>query len=102
MSNLTKAQIRQLRSMANELKPVVIIGKDDVTASVAQRTEEYLDAHELLKGSVLDTCSLTPQHAAEILALRAHAGLVQVIGRKFVLYRHTRRKGVKQIQLVQE
>ena len=37
MSNLTKAQIRQLRSMANELKPVVIIGKDDVTASVAQR-----------------------------------------------------------------
>ena len=51
---------------------------------------------------MLDTCSLTPQHAAEILAMRAHAELVQVIGRKFVLYRHTRRKGVKQIQLVQE
>lgn len=100
--SLTKAQIRQLRGLANTMKPVIIIGKDDVTAAIVQRADEYLEAHELMKCSVIDGSSLTAQKAAEILAMRAHAELVQVIGHKFVLYRHTTRKGVKQIQLVQE
>lgn len=100
MVTLAGPQIRQLRSMANSLKPVVTVGKGNVTMDVVDRADEALDAHELIKCSLLDTSDLTVREAADELAQRAGAQVVQVIGHKFVLYRETRRKDVKKIQLV--
>ena len=47
---LTGSQIRQLRSMCNQLKPTVSIGKAGVEAVVAS-TEEDLEAHEIGRAS---------------------------------------------------
>lgn len=97
---LAGRHIRQLRSLAHHLNPVIIVGKGDVNDGTVEQANEALEAHELIKCSVLDTSSLDVREAADELAGRCHAEVVQVIGRKFVLYRETSRKDVEKIKLV--
>ena len=97
---LTGKQVRQLRSMANGLKANLIIGKDGVTPNVAKQANEGLEKHELIKCSVLDGCPLTAAEAGRELADRVEAELVQVIGKRVVLYRETSREDVEKIKLV--
>lgn len=96
---LTGAQVKQLRSMAHHLNPA-IIGKSDVNEGTVEQTVAYLEKHELVKCSVLDGSSLSAREAAEELAERCHAEVVQVIGRKFSLYRESSRKDIEKIKLV--
>ncbi|HIR90837.1 MAG TPA: ribosome assembly RNA-binding protein YhbY [Candidatus Limicola stercorigallinarum] len=93
-------QIRQLRSLAHHLNPVIIVGKSDVNDGTVEQANEALEAHELIKCSVLDTSSLSAREAANELAERCHAEVVQVIGRKFSIYRETSRDDVEKIKLV--
>lgn len=93
-------QIRQLRSLANRLDAVITIGKGDVNDGTVTQANEALEARELIKCSVLDSSSLDVREAANELAGRCGAEVVQVIGRKFVLYRETSREGVEKIELV--
>ena len=65
-----------------------------------EQTVAYLEKHELVKCSVLDGSSLSAREAAEELAERCHAEVVQVIGRKFSLYRESSRKDIEKIKLV--
>jgi len=95
---LTGAQVKQLRSMAHHLNPAIIIGKSDVNEGTVEQTVAYLEKHELVKCSVLDGSSLSAREAAEELAERCD--VVQVIGRKFSLYRESSRKGIEKIKLV--
>lgn len=98
---LTGAQVKQLRSMAHHLNPaIIIIGKSDVNEGTVEQTVAYLEKHELVKCSVLDGSSLSAREAAEELAERCHAEVVQVIGRKFSLYRESSRKDIEKIRLV--
>lgn len=96
---LAGRQIRQLRSLAHNLDSVVIVGKSNVTESTVEQASEYLEKHELIKCSVLDTSALSTREAADELAEHLGAEVVQVIGRKFTLYRETSREGVEKIQL---
>ncbi len=96
---LTGAQVKKLRSMAHGLTPVVMVGKNNVNDDVVARADEVLEARELIKCSVLDSSDLSTREAAEELAQRTGAQVVQVIGRKFSLYRETHRKDVKKIDL---
>ena len=93
-------QIRQLRSLAHHLNPVIIVGKSDVNDGTVEQANEALEAHELIKCSVLDTSILSAREAANELAERCHAEVVQVIGRKFSIYRETSRDDVEKIKLV--
>ena len=49
--------------------------------------EEALTARELIKISVLQNCLDDPRSLADMLAERTHSQVVQVIGKKIVLYR---------------
>ena len=97
---LTGKQVRQLRSLAHHLNPVIIIGKADVTDGTVEQANEALEAHELIKCAVLDTASMDVREAARERAGRCHAEIVQVIGRKFSIYRETSRDDVEKIELV--
>lgn len=96
---LTSKQRKKLRGMANTMDPVLIIGKNDINEGVVQQTEDALEAHELIKGSVLETSDLTAREACDELVRRTGAEPIQVIGRKFVLYRETHRDDVKKISI---
>ncbi len=97
---LTGKQVRQLRSLAHHLDPIVYIGRGDVNGGVVSQAEEALEAHELIKCSVQDGSDLTCREAAEQLAELTNAEVVQVIGRRFALYRESSRKDIQKIKLV--
>ena len=97
---ITGKQVRQLRSMANNLKPTVIVGKEGVTANILKQVNEGLEAHELNKVSVLCETGSQAAEAGREIADQAEAELVQVIGKRVVLYRETTRDDIEKIQLV--
>lgn len=97
---LAGRQVRQLRSLAHHLNPVIIIGKADITDGTVEQANECLEAHELIKCSVLESSSLTAREAAQELAELCGAEVVQVIGHKFSIYRETSRTDVEKIKLV--
>ena len=97
---ITGKQIRQLRSLANNIKPTVIVGKEGVTANIVKQVNEGLEAHELIKVSVLCETGGQAADAGRQIADEASAELVQVIGKRVVLYRETSREDVEKIQLV--
>lgn len=96
---LNSKQRKKLRSMANTLNDLLIVGKANVNESVTTQAENLLEAHELIKCKVLESSELTAREAADALVETTGAECVQVIGRKFVLYRETSRDDVKKISL---
>ncbi len=76
-----------LKSLAMELQPVVQIGKSGLTPELTAAAQEALDARELIKISVLQNCAEDPREMAQIIADRTHSDVVQVIGKKIVLYK---------------
>ncbi len=95
---LTSKQRAQLRSMANGLDTILIVGKDGVTAAVGAQAADALKARELIKGRVLESSLLSAREACEILAERCRAEPVQCIGSRFVLYK--RNEADPKIELV--
>ena len=65
---LTKKQIKQLRAMANSLKPLFYVGKNDLTESAVNQADETIEKHELIKCAVQDGSGLTAKEAAAELA----------------------------------
>ena len=55
---LTKKQIKQLRAMANSLKPLFYVGKNDLTESAVNQADETIEKHELIKCAVQDGSGL--------------------------------------------
>ena len=96
---LTGRQVRQLRSLAHHLDPVVMIGKGDISDGIIAQASDSLEAHELIKCSVLDSSMLTAREAADDLAQALGAEVIQVIGRRFCLYRASSRKDIEHIKL---
>ena len=86
--SLTSKQRAVLRGMANTMDPVFPIGKGEIDQTLIQGVEDCIAARELIKLSVLETSEYTPRQAADLLCQALNAECVQVIGRRFVLYRH--------------
>ena len=97
---LTSKQRAQLRALANPLADTLIIGKEGVTDAVERQLDQLLEAHELVKGKVLESAMPTPRTVAEVLSEATGADTVQCIGSKFVLYRQARDKDKRRIVLV--
>ena len=85
---MTPKERARLRGLANGIDTVLQIGKDGIGDTLIHQADITLEARELIKGRVLDTCmDYTPRTAAEALAAATNSEVVQVIGSKFVLYR---------------
>ena len=69
------------------MDPILQIGKSSVTPEVTASGAEALEARELIKIHVLQNCADDVRQLAEILAERTHSQVVQVIGKKIVLYK---------------
>ncbi len=84
---LTSKQRAYLRSLANSLDNVVMVGKGGLSDQIFKTADEVITARELIKGKVLESCELTVREVADAIAQEINADVVQVIGNKFVLYR---------------
>lgn len=84
---MTSKQRAYLKSLAMKMDPILQLGKGGLTPENTASVEEALAARELIKISVLQNCLEDPRAMAEVLAERTHSEIVQVIGKKIVLYR---------------
>ena len=75
------------------------IGKASLTPEVIRSVREAIDKRELIKGSVQKNCMDDPREIAEVLAERTRSQVVQVIGRKIVLYKPARDEEQRKIVL---
>lgn len=84
---MTSKQRAYLRSLASGIDPVFQIGKNSVTPEFTAAVAQALEARELIKISVLPSCLEDPREMAETIAGRTRSQVVEVIGRKIVLYK---------------
>ena len=96
--NLTSKQRAYLKGLAMNLTPVQYVGKSSLTDENLRNVEEALAARELIKLGIQKTCDDDPYLIADAVAERTGASVVQVIGRKIVLYREGK-DDKKRIQL---
>ena len=89
---LTSKQRAALRSMSNEMETIMQVGKGGIGEELILSVHNALEARELIKMSVLDTAPVTSREAADELAEHTGADVVSVVGRKFVLYRESKKK----------
>ena len=74
-------------SLASKEQAILHIGKSNLTPEVTASVEEAFNTRELIKISVLQNATETPKEMGQKLAERTRSELVQVIGKKIVLYR---------------
>lgn len=77
----------QLKGAAMNIEPVFSIGKNSLTPEFIEAVRENIIKNELIKINVLKNCDDDPKAIAHTLAGRTQSEVVQVIGRKIVLYK---------------
>ena len=84
---MTSKQRAYLKSLASNLNPIFQIGKSSITPEITEAIAEAFNNNELIKIAVLKNCADDPNEIGQMIAERTHAQLVQVIGKKIVLYK---------------
>lgn len=92
---MTTKQRAYLKSLAMTMEPIFQIGKNSMTPELTGAISEALEARELIKISVLKNCADDPKELASLLAERTRSQVVQVIGKKIVLYKEGKDKNKK-------
>jgi RNA-binding protein len=84
--------------MANDYETILQIGKSGIGENTVKQVNDALEARELIKIRVLETCPQSSREAADLLAAETNSEVVRVIGSRFILYRES--KDNKTIKLV--
>ncbi len=86
---MTSKQRAYLKGLAMNIQPIFQVGKASVTPEFIEGIREALEKRELIKISVLKNCCDDPKELATLIAERSGAEVVQVIGKKIILYKES-------------
>ena len=75
---LNGKQRAYLRSIANTIDTILIIGKGGITQQVIKQADDALTAREIIKGKVLENSDLTSRQAADMLSEEVSSDVVPV------------------------
>ncbi len=89
---MTSKQRAYLKGLAMNTEPIFQVGKSSITPEYVEAVSEAFNTKELIKLTVLKNCMDDPKEIAETLAGRTGAEVVQVIGKKIVLYKANKDK----------
>ena len=84
---MTSRERAELKTEAVKLDSIFQIGKSSLTPQFVEAIRDALAARELIKISVLKNCADEPRELAQIVAERTGSQVVQVIGKKIILYK---------------
>lgn len=88
---MTSKERAALRAQANSLEVLFQVGKGGINDALIAQTDDALRARELIKLKVLtETSPVSVREAAQELAAKTNADVVQVIGGVMVLYRYNK------------
>ena len=79
---MTSKERAALRAQANTIETTLIVGKGGVSEQVLQEASNLLDAHELIKGKVLETAMLTAREASDAICEALGAEGIGCVGTK--------------------
>ncbi len=96
---MTSKQRSYLKGLAMTTDPIFQIGKASLTPENTQAIAEALEKRELIKVSVLQNCTDDPSEIAQMVAERTHSQVVQVIGKKIVLFKYQKDAKKRKIEL---
>ena len=87
---LSGKQRAYLRSLANDMPAIFQIGKGGISDNYINQINDALEVRELIKVHVLNNSLMETREVCHELAELTRAEPVQVIGRKFVLYKESK------------
>ena len=96
---MTSKQRAYLKGLAMTMDPIFQIGKSSLTPELTAAVAEALEARELIKLNILKNCVDDGNELAAVLAECTHAQVVQVIGKKIVLYKEAKDEKKRKIVL---
>lgn len=96
---MTTKQRAYLKGLAMNIEPIFQCGKSSITPEFVGAISEALEKRELIKVSVLQNCADDPKELGIILSERTRSTLVQVIGKKIVLYKPASDEKKRKIEL---
>lgn len=96
---LTSKQRAHLRSIAQSYNTIFFVGKQGIGDELVKQLDDVLNSRELIKVGVQENCEFTAREAADQLAELTKSEVVQVIGRKFVLWRRSKDPKKRVIEL---
>ena len=96
---MTSKQRAYLKSLAMDQSAILQIGKSSLTPEITRSVDEALEARELIKINVLQNCADDPKEIAAIVSERTRSQVVQVIGKKIVLYKEAKDEKKRKIEL---
>lgn len=88
---LSPKQVRHLKSLAHHLKPVIQIGKEDLSEKLLEATKLELLNHELIKVKIGNNSGVDKKEAAAQLPRLTGSALVQLIGKTIILYKENKK-----------
>lgn len=96
---MTSKQRSYLKGLAMNIDAVLQIGKSSLTDEIIDAIIEVLDARELIKINVLKNCLDDPKEIANEITKHTRSEVVQVIGKKIVLYKEADEPEKRKIKL---
>ena len=96
---MTSKQRAYLKGLAMTMDPIFQIGKSSLTPELTAAVADALEASELIKMNILKNCVDDGNELEAVLAERTHAQVVQVIGKKIVLYKEAKDEKKRKIVL---
>ncbi|MEO6950820.1 MAG: ribosome assembly RNA-binding protein YhbY [Polyangia bacterium] len=78
---------RHLRALGHHLRPVVLVGKEGMSANVVEATRVALADHELIKVKLGENAEGSREDLAKTLATQSGASQIGLIGRVLLLYK---------------
>lgn len=79
-----------LKSLASKLDCIFQIGKGGATPELIEALDGALENRELIKCNVLNNCMEDIKFIASAISERTNSQVVQIIGKKIVLYREAK------------
>lgn len=84
---MTSKQRAYLKGLAMNIDSIFQVGKSSLTPELVTAIGEAFNTRELIKIAVLKNCFDDPNEIAQIVAERTRSQVIQVIGKKIVLYK---------------
>ena len=98
---MTSKERAELKARAMKMESIFQIGKASLTTQNIDAIKSALKARELIKINVLKNCMDDPAELAQVVAERTGSQIVQVIGKKIILYKKNPQKEEKRRRLKQ-
>ena len=96
---LNSKQRAALRGIAGTMDTIFQVGKGGINEALISQVSDALRKRELIKLRVLDNSAYTSREAAEEIAEKTGADVVQVIGNRVVIFKRNPKEPVIDIKL---